>query len=540
MKRTAVKHDGNKVKPHPVDRTRLSLNKVTAGYNGKDVIHDISFDVGVGEIFAIVGESGSGKSTILKSVTSLPGSGVRIRQGAIVFNGRDMAEQSVEERRRLLGDDLCMVFQDPGSSMNPIRKIRHQFLDTIRSHGKMQTEEALAAIRTVFKKLGLGDADRVLSCCPFELSGGMCQRVALALAMVMEPMLILADEPTSALDVMSQQQVMDEFRILRDTCGAAVVLVTHNISLASQIADRTAIMNQGVMVECGPTRRVLKAPEHAYTRQLISDVPRTRAEYPAHHFSTVLLEICKVTKHYTTEARTIEAVQDVGFTLARGEVLGIVGESGSGKSTLARQILQLETPNQGSIQFEGKEVTTLGRQALRRFYRRAQMVFQSPAASFDPRKTIRSTLFDAVRNLTDRNKKSETHSRINSLMIRVGLTPELADRYPWQLSGGQCQRAAIARALAAKPALLICDEATSALDVSSQAQITRLLRVLVRDSNMSMIFISHDIALVSSLCHTIMVMKNGQCMEYGPAEQVITGPENKYTRALIAAASVSC
>ena len=353
----------------------------------------------------------------------------------------------------------------------------------------------------------------------------------------MEPTLILADEPTSALDVMNQRQVIEEFGILREECGASILLVTHNISLASHIADRVAIMHQGEIVECGATRAVLDSPQHSYTKELISDVPCLRAVDPVPNFSSQFLEVSSLTKRYRIAERTIEAVRDVGFTLSRGEVLGIVGESGSGKSTLSRQLLQLEETDEGSIRYEGEEVTAMNRRSLRTLYSRAQMVFQIPLTSFDQNKRIRVSMRDAVRNLTDRKRKSVADAYINELMHRVGLEPELADRYPWEISGGQCQRAAIARALVAEPELLICDEATSALDVSSQARIADLLRSLVRESNMSMIFISHDIALVSGLCNTVMVMKNGRCIEYGPVEKIINTPENEYTMELLKASS---
>ena len=517
--------------------TVLKLQNLSAGYNGDDVIRDISFEVGTGEIFALVGESGSGKSTVLKTIMGLPSNGVRISDGGLTFNGQNLTDLSAEERRQLLGKKLCTVFQNPATSMNPIRKIRSQFLDTMRSHNRSDTEKSLSAIRTAFVKLGLGDADRVLDCCPFELSGGMCQRVSLAMAMVMEPTLILADEPTSALDVMNQRQVIEEFRILREECRASILLVTHNISLASHIADRVAIMHRGEIVECGVTGEVLNSPQNSYTKKLISDVPCLRTAYPVHNYSSKFLEVSNVTKRYRVAERTIEAVRDVGFTLSHGEVLGIVGESGSGKSTLSRQLLQLEKTDEGSIRYDGEEVTAMNRRSLCTLYRRAQMVFQIPLTSFDQNKRIRVTMRDAVRNLTNRKRKNAADEYINELMCRVGLTPELADRYPWEISGGQCQRAAIARALVAEPELLICDEATSALDVSSQARIADLLRSLVRKSNMSMIFISHDIALVSGLCHTVMVMKDGQCVEYGSVEKVIATPESKYTMELLKASS---
>lgn len=516
-------------------KSLLELQDVTAGYRDESAIQNISFEVRTREIFALVGESGSGKSTILKAIMGLPSSGVRISHGAIIFNEQNMAELSAEQHRKILGEQLCTVFQNPAISMNPIRKIRHQFLDTIRSHKQIDPQEALTAIRAVFNKLGLGDADRVLNCCPFELSGGMCQRVALALAMVMEPDLILADEPTSALDVVNQRQVIDEFRILREAFGASVLLVTHDISLASHLADKTAIVHQGNIVECGPTREILISPRHPYTKKLIADVPRIQANHSPHKFAPELIKVSGVTKHYFTANQTIEAVTDVGFTLARGEVLGIVGESGSGKSTLSRQILQLEKTDKGSIRLENEEITDMSSRNLRKIYRRTQMVFQIPLASFDPKKKIRVTMRDAVRNLTALKRKKAADEHINELMHKVGLTSEMADRYPWELSGGQCQRAAIARALAANPDLLICDEATSALDVSSQAQIIELLRSLVQKSDMSMIFISHDIALVSSLCNTIMVMKKGLCVEYGSVERVINAPESEYTKDLLKA-----
>lgn len=520
-------------------KSLLQINSLSAGYNGENVIQDITFDIRAGEILALVGESGSGKSTILKAITGLASNGVRLTAGGIHFKGIDMPALSSEDRRKLLGEEICTVFQNPSTSLNPIRKIRNQFQETIRSHRKMERDEALDAIRIVFKKLGLQNVDRVLNCCPFELSGGMCQRVTLALAMVMEPSLILADEPTSALDVMSQQQVIDEFRILREECGASIILVTHNIALAAHIADRTAIMHNGVIVETGETGRVLASPQHTYTKHLISDVPRIRTYYPAYSFAGRLLEVKSVTKTYNSSEQTIKAVEDLSFALSSGEVLGIVGESGSGKSTLARQILQLEKPDDGSIRYRGEEITTMKRHALRNLYRKAQMVFQIPMNSFDQQKKIRATLHDAVKNLSERKTSVAINIYIDELMNKVGLTPDMADRYPWELSGGQCQRAAIARSLAASPGLLICDEATSALDVSAQARIIDLLSNLVRDSGMSMIFISHDIALVSGLCNTMLVMKNGKCVDYGPTEQIITEPGNKYTRALLDAASFS-
>ncbi|MGI6307741.1 MAG: ABC transporter ATP-binding protein [Dethiobacteria bacterium] len=516
----------------------LTIKNVSAGYGGDDVLHDISFELKSGEIFALVGESGSGKSTILKIITGLDSSGVHFSDGTVTFKGRDMSTLTTEERRRLLGEKICTVSQNPSQTMNSIRKIRKQFMETIRSHRSVEKADAIAMISTAFGKLGLGDTARILDCCPFELSGGMCQRVVLALAMVMKPELMLADEPTSALDVMSQRQMIDELRLLRESCGTSIILVTHNIALASQIADKIAIMLSGRIVEHGETVRVLSSPEHTYTKKLLSDVPRIRSVFPVYSFGVPLLEVTGVSKSYAVGEKQVDAVRNVSFTLSRGEVLGVVGESGSGKSTLSRQLLRLERPDSGNIVFDGTKISGIGKRELRSLYRRAQMVFQVPAASFDRRRTVRSTLRDAVRNLTDKKTSAEVDGYIDELMERVGLAPEMADRYPWELSGGQCQRAAIARAISAEPDMLICDEATSALDVSVQAQIAELLNSLVRQRDMSMIFISHDIALVSGLCDTIMVMRNGKCVELGPTERIITSPKSEYTKALLETAAL--
>mgnify|MGYP002737202210 CR=1 FL=1 len=515
----------------------LSLKDVRAGYGTAEILHGISLEVEEAEIVAIVGESGSGKSTVLKAVTALPSFGVRAA-GGIIFNGRDMSSTPPEERRLILGEELCMIFQDPALSMNPIRKIRKQFLEAIRSHREVSDDQALDMIRSCFRRLGLSDVDRILESCPFELSGGMCQRAALALSMVMEPKLILADEPTSALDVVSQLQVIDELSLLRKNFGTSVVLVTHNIAAAAKAADRLVIMHDGRIVESGETVQVLTKPENEYTRRLLADVPQLGSGPAEAGCARIQLSVQNVSKSYTVGETTVEALRNVSFSMTQGEILGIVGESGSGKSTLARQILRLEEPDSGIITLNDENISSCKGRTLRSLYRKEQMVFQSPAASFNPRRTIRSTLRDTLKNLGGVSSTAEADTKIDSLMARVGLSANLADRYPFQLSGGQCQRAAIARAVAPKPELLICDEATSALDVTVQAGIVSLLRSLVAEENMSLLFISHDIALVSELCDRILVMKNGVCVESGKTCEVINRPQNKYTKILLKAATM--
>ena len=514
----------------------LTLKNVTAGYGNTDTINDISFSVGRGEIFAIVGESGCGKSTTLKAIMGLPSTQVRQSGGEIIFDGRDMSKLSREERRRLLGEEICTVFQNPTTTMNPKRKIKKQFLEAIRSHRRVDKKAALASIYAAFETLGLTDCERILESCPFELSVGMCQRVCLALAMVMEPKLILADEVTSALDVMSQQQVVAELKHLRDDCGISIVLVTHNMAVAAQLADNMAIMLDGRIVECGATKNIIAEPQYEYTKKLIADIPRLTNSGGASDFAEILLEVKSVSRAYKGKGGKVQAVDDVSFPLCSGEVLGIVGESGNGKSTLARQLLRIEKPDSGEIYLDGIALSSLRGKELRNIYTRAQMVFQTPVSSFDPRKRIRASIKDALKNLTEL-PKDEMDARIDELMRQVGLDPSMADRYPHQLSGGECQRAAIARALAAKPKLLVCDEATSALDVTVQARIVELLRELVSSRNMSMVFISHDIALVSQLCHRILVLKDGKCVEYGNTAELISSPKSEYTKRLLDAAS---
>lgn len=517
----------------------LSLRSVTAGYGNTVVLKDVSFHMEKGEILALVGESGSGKSTVLKSISGLPSFGVSVKEGSIEFDGKDMRTLSPEQRRRILGEELCMVFQDPTTSMNRIRKIRKQFLESYRSHRKGSDEEAMQQVRTTFQKLGLSDVDRILASCPFELSGGMCQRVAIALAMVMEPKLLLADEPTSALDVVSQQQVMEEMLLLRKRFGTSVLLVTHNVAVAAKISDRMVILHDGHIVEMGRKEEILSSPQEDYTKSLLRDVPRLCTTERFRKPSDTIVTVSGVEKTYLKQDRHVRAVDGISFTLEKGEILGIVGESGSGKSTLARQIMRLERPNRGKILIREKDISLLKKKDLKTLYQSEQMIFQNPTASFNPRMRIRESIRDTIQNLTDVRSRRESDERVDMLMRDVGLAPELADRYPFQLSGGQCQRAAIARALAANPEILICDEATSALDVTVQAGIVSLLRSLVREREMSMLFISHDLALVSSLCDRVLVMKSGKCVESGTVSEVVGHPKHPYTKILLRSAALN-
>ena len=517
--------------------TLLSLQSVTAGYGSLPVLKDVSLEMEKGQILALVGESGSGKSTVMKSIAGLPSFGVSVMKGSIRFDGKDMIALSPEQRRRILGEDLCMIFQNPTTSMNRIRKIRNQFLESYRSHRNGGDEEALQQVRTTFQKLGLADTDRILDSCPFELSGGMCQRVAIALAMVMEPKLLLADEPTSALDVVSQQQVLEEMLLLRERFGTSVLLVTHNIAAAARVADRLVILHDGCIEEAGAKDALIASPQKEYTKLLLNNVPRLCRTERRREKTEVLLQVSGIEKTYLKNGVRVRAVENVSLALEKGEILGIVGESGSGKSTLARQILRLEKPSRGQITVCGKDIARLKKKDVKGLYQAEQIIFQNPETSFNPRMRIRESIRDTLRNLAGIRSKPQIEEKIDELMRDVGLAPELANRYPFQLSGGQCQRAAIARALAASPQLLICDEATSALDVTVQAGIVSLLRSLARGRGMSMIFISHDLAPVSTLCDRVVVMKDGRCIEQGTAADIVAHPKQEYTKLLLRSAS---
>lgn len=504
-------------------------------YGQSKVVHDVSFQLAEGEIMAIVGESGSGKSTILKAMLQVPGFGVGVSGGNIFFEQRDLLHISPSERSKMRGNKIGAIFQNPGAALNPIRKIGIQFMETLKSHGRVNKREARERILSVFHCLNLRNGERILECYPYQLSGGMNQRVSIALAMLLKPKLLLADEPTSALDVTTQAQVVDELLRLRKEFGTSIIIVTHNIGVAARIADKIAIMYQGHLVDYGPAKEVLKNPKDEYSRRLLHAIPRlTYESQPTKLNGTVLLDVKGLAKKYGKGKKEFLALRYVSFDVREGEILGIVGESGSGKSTIAKQIIRLEKPSYGDIRMGDLDISSLKDKDLPKLYTNVQMVFQNAIGSFDSHMRIRTSMAEAIRNITNIKNKDQINTLIDDLMQKVGLTPEMADRYPHELSGGQCQRAAIARAISLKPKILICDEATSALDVSAQAQVVELLRKLGKELNIAIIFICHDLALVSEVCHKVVVMKNGNCVETGNTNEVISNPKEGYTKDLLA------
>lgn len=518
----------------PQKESLLSMKELRVSYGDYEALHGYSLELAPGEIHCIAGESGSGKSTILKALLGLTSYSAEVTGGSMTFAGEDVLAMSDKARRELLGDEIGLIAQNPAASFNPLRTFRRQFEETLESHGKKLDEHE---VFHVFKTLGLPTDGRVLSSCPYEVSGGMCQRVAIALLMLLKPRLLLCDEVTSALDVTTQKQVADELLRLRDETGMAILLVTHNLGLAAYMADTISILLNGDCVESGPVGGhyrdgalgVLATPSHDYTKKLLHDVadfeddlrPRTAFETS----DPTAVELSDVHKTYRVRGNDVQALKGVDLKLYQGEILGVVGESGSGKSTILRQICGMETPEVGDVHLDGKY----------------QYIFQDAYASFDPRMTIRQSLYESIRNAAKRdgkpsqrgNRVPEYDERIRTYLEQVGLSEELLDRFPSRLSGGQCQRMAIARALVADPEVLLCDEITSALDVTAQREVVELLVRLQKELGLSIIFVSHDLALVHSFCDRILVLKSGEVVTCGDAATVIQNTEEPYTKQLL-------
>ena len=536
----------------------LRIDHLTAGYGGDSVIEDISIRLHTGEVLGIVGESGSGKSTLLRAITQIRGLSTEIHAGTVSFGTKNLAVLSEGERRRLRGEEIAMVFQYAGASLNPARRIGTQLVETMRAHTDLSREEIYARATEVFGGMGFADAHRILSAYPFELSGGMAQRAAIALAVILRPQLLLADEPTSALDATIQLQVLDELRALKERTGTAILLITHNIGVVRHIADRVAVMCKGKIVEQGSVTEVLENPQHPYTRELLAAVPKmsaathTDCDRMEHMHVTqtasaiteekdisgnedTFLRFENVSMHFDDAAGRVQAIDNISLSLARRELLGIVGESGSGKSTVAKLLTGLHLPTSGSILLDGKDITHTRGKERRALYTRIQMVFQDASGSFNPRRTIGAMIGETICRLCTPDER-DTSRRVAELLAEVGLPAAYADRYPHEMSGGECQRAAIARAMAVHPEILICDEATSALDVSVQAKIIALLLHLQQEHGMSLLFISHDLPLVSSIADRVLIMQNGRIVEQGETSRVLREPSEDYTRNLLRAA----
>jgi peptide/nickel transport system ATP-binding protein len=545
----------------------------------------VTFDVMPGETVAIVGESGSGKSTTAAAVIGLLAENGRVTGGRIVFDGVELTARGAGAVARVRGKEIGLVPQDPMSNLNPVMRVGAQIVEALEDNGVAKGDAARRRAVELLEEAGLPDAERRAQQYPHEFSGGMRQRALIALGLSCRPRLLIADEPTSALDVTVQRTILDRLDELTDQLGTAVLLITHDLGLAAERADRIVVMYRGEVVETGPALEILQTPQHEYTRRLLAAAPslasrriqlakQTGADdavvsdllsvtagkedtpaavplaarpgagvltaVPDGPVTDHIIEVSHVSKVFQLRGKRLfsrstafTAVDDVSFAIPRGKTVAIVGESGSGKSTVARMMLDLLQPTSGEIRFNGQPVGGGGdRTAEVRFRRQVQPIFQDPYASLDPLYTIYRTIEEPLRAHRF-GSAAQRRERVHELMADVALSPNLLRRYPAELSGGQRQRVAIARALALNPDLVVCDEAVSALDVIVQSQILHLLADLQHRLGLSYLFISHDLAVVRQIADHVCVMENGRIVEQGPADEVFDNPQQPYTQMLL-------
>ncbi|MGC0420401.1 dipeptide ABC transporter ATP-binding protein [Embleya sp. AB8] len=538
----------------PADGPLLEIQGLRVSYRTSNgPVHAVTaadLSVRAGEVVAVVGESGSGKSTTAHAIVGLLPAGGRVGAGRVLFRGRDLLTLRERELREVRGRSIGLIPQDPLVSLNPVRRVGDQVAEALIVHGLASGKEAAERAVAALGEAGLPEPATRARQFPHELSGGMRQRVLIAIALACRPALVIADEPTSALDVTVQRQILDHIEELTHAHGTAMLLITHDLGVAADRAQRVVVMSRGEVVEQGPAERILTDPEHPYTRQLIAAAPSLAAGPTARRARTrparepvprtePLLTVTGLVKEFALPRskegpRSVRAVDDVSFTVRRGETFALVGESGSGKSTTARMILGLETPTAGRILIEGRDTTRPGRAELRALRRRMQLVYQNPYASLDPRFTVSEIVEEPLRAYRV-GSRAEQRARAAALIEQVALPGDVLRRKPAELSGGQRQRVAIARALALEPDLVVCDEPVSALDVSVQAQILDLLSRLQEELGISYLFISHDLAVVRRIADRVGVLRAGRLVEKGTCEQVLAAPTHPYTRELIAA-----
>ncbi|MDB5526622.1 MAG: transporter ATP-binding protein [Rhizobium sp.] len=501
-------------------------------------VRNVSWHVDRGETLAILGESGSGKSVSSSALMGLidipPG---RITSGQVLYRGEDLLKVSYERQRELNGSKIAMIFQDTLAALNPVYPVGWQVAETFRAHGKDRKESNARALELLVR-VELPNARARFNDYPHQFSGGQRQRIMIAMAIALDPELLIADEPTTALDVSVQARILRLLKDLQRERGMGLLIITHDLGIVEGLADRVAVMNGGEIVETGTVKEVFAAPGHAYTRNLLNAVPG-RQGFPAAsspgESPKPLIAVSELSKGYPSSAKSpiLMALDKVSFTLARGETLGVVGESGSGKSTLARTLLGLEEASSGTASYRDRDMLNPTADDRTILQRQIQMVFQDPTASLNPRMSVAEIVSEPWAIHRDVLPKKEWSNRVGDLLEQVGLSRDHAQRYPHQFSGGQRQRVAIARALALKPDVIICDEAVSSLDVSVQAQVIALLRSLKDDYGLSYIFIAHDLPVVRSFADRILVMKKGQIVEQGRTEDLFNHPQHPYTRELL-------
>jgi peptide/nickel transport system ATP-binding protein len=510
------------------------------GADRANAVEGLSLTIGAGETLCIVGESGSGKSITAHAVMGLLPAGVRPSAGRISLAGQDLLTLSPEALRAMRGRGVGMIFQEPMTSLNPVMRIEDQIRETFEAHGVLSAAERGKRVLALLEEVGLPDPPAIARAYPHELSGGQRQRVMIAMALALEPKLLIADEPTTALDVTTQAQILALIDGLRRRRGTAVMFITHDFGVVADIADRIVVMQDGRAVEQGSKAAVLGSPRHPYTHKLLAAVPSlTPAAVPLPAGGEPALSVEALSKTYRKRSgwfgavREVAAAREVSFAIRRGETLGLVGESGSGKSTVARLCLRLIEPDGGDIRIAGQPVGHLSAGAFRPVRKRIQMVFQDPFASLNPRHTVGRIITQGP--IAHGEPKAQALERARNLLSRVGLPPQAIDRYPHEFSGGQRQRIGLARALALEPDVLVADEPVSALDVSVQAQILDLIRELQASLGLAILFVTHDLRVAAQLCHRVAVMRRGRIVELAETAALFANPTDAYTRQLMAA-----
>ena len=565
------KTSGPEVEPR---QPMLSVENLSTHFFSRDgvmkAVDDVSYRIAPGETLAVAGESGSGKSvTALSILGLLPKPAGRVVGGRILLDGRDLVPLSEGEMQHVRGNEVAMIFQEPMTSLNPVLTVGDQIAEVLIRHRRLSRKAAFERVREMLELVRIPDSARRINDYPHEMSGGMRQRVMIAMALACKPKLLVADEPTTALDVTIQAQIIELIKTLQQEEGMSVLFITHDMGVVAEVADRTAVMYNGKVVEQGATRDIFDNPQHPYTRSLLSAVPRLGAmaghrrpmrfpvvdratglsDIPAETAETVspgrpVIEVKNLTARFNLRGglfssvkRRVHAVENVSFSVQPGETLSLVGESGCGKSTTGRSVMRLMQPMRGSVLLDGEDLLKLDEAALYDRRRRIQMIFQDPYASLNPRMTVGEAIAEPliVNRLASR---ADAHRKVGELLEQVGLRPEMARRYPHEFSGGQRQRICIARALSVEPKLIVADESVSALDVSVKAQVINLMLDLQERMKLAYLFISHDMAVVERVSHRVAVMYLGEIVEIGPREAIFGNPQHPYTKRLLAAVPV--
>ena len=530
----------------------LQVRNLTVSFQGREqeieAVRGVSFEVKRGETLGIVGESGSGKSVTARSIMRLlPSPPSFMKDGEVIFLGQDLAQFSEKEMEAIRGKDMGMIFQDPMTSLNPTIKIGKQIAESLIKHQKLSKKEAKKEAIEMLKLVGIRDSERRFEQYPHEFSGGMRQRVMIAIALACRPALLIADEPTTALDVTVQAQILNLMKNIQERFGTSIILITHDLGVVAGMCDQVLVMKDGVIVERGATAEIFENPQHPYTLKLLHALPRLDDKKKPKAMPTIitgdnakpLLQVNSLSQHFNLgKGNILKAVNDISFHIYEGETLGVVGESGCGKSTTGRAILRLHEPTQGDILYQGVAVNRLKAAEMKVMRKHMQMIFQDPYASLNPRLKVLDIIGEALDVQQLGGSKEKRKYRVEELLDMVGLDPTFASRYPHEFSGGQRQRIGIARALAVEPKFIVCDEPLSALDVSIQSQIVKLLEELQQRLGLTYLFIAHDLSMVKHISDRVAVMYMGKIVEMAESEELYSNPQHEYTKKLLSAIPV--